>query len=169
MSRARLNIFLEPDHARRLAQLAGMKGISKSAIIASALASYLSPDGGDRREAAIAKRLDKLTRQFDRLERDQTILIETLALFVRYTLSVNAPIPAAHQDAARAQGRERFQQFVDQLARHLQRGRTLVGQVHEEISPDQARFFGLDGEEEEAGDAGTSIPGGNLSGERAGP
>ena len=151
MSRARLNIFLEPDHARRLAQLAGMKGVSKSAIIAAALSSYLSPDGGDRREAAIAKRLDKLTRQFDRLERDQTILIETVALFVRYTLTVNAPIPAAHQDAARAQGRERFQQFVDQLARHLQKGRSLVKEVHEEIFPDQSRFFGLDGEED--GDA----------------
>lgn len=151
MSRARLNIFLEPDHARRLAQLAGMKGVSKSAIIAAALSSYLSPDGGDRREAAIAKRLDKLTRQFDRLERDQTILIETVALFVRYTLSVNAPIPAAHQDAARAQGRERFQQFVDQLARHLQKGRSLVKEVHEEIFPDQSKFFGLDGEED--GDA----------------
>lgn len=151
MSRARLNIFLEPDHARRLAQLAGMKGVSKSAIIAAALSSYLSPDGGDRREAAIAKRLDKLTRQFDRLERDQTILIETVALFVRYTLTVNAPIPAAHQDAARAQGRERFQQFVDQLARHLQKGRSLVKEVHEEVSPDQSKFFGLDGEED--GDA----------------
>ena len=148
MSRARLNIFLEPDHARRLAQLAGMKGVSKSAIIAAALSSYLSPDGGDRREAAIAKRLDKLTRQFDRLERDQTILIETVALFVRYTLTVNAPIPAAHQDAARAQGRERFQQFVDQLARHLQKGRSLVKEVHEEIFPDQSKFFGLDGEED---------------------
>jgi len=151
VSRARLNIFLEPDHGRRLAQLAGMKGVSKSAIVAAALSSYLSPDGGDRREAAIAKRLDKLTRQFDRLERDQTILIETVALFVRYTLTVNAPIPAAHQDAARAQGRERFQQFVDQLARHLQKGRSLVKEVHEEIFPDQSRFFGLDGEEEGGG------------------
>lgn len=152
MSRARLNIFLEPDHSRRLAQLAGMKGVSKSAIVAAALSSYLSPDGGDRREAAIAKRLDKLTRQFDRLERDQTILIETVALFVRYTLTVNAPIPAAHQDAARAQGRERFQQFVDQLARHLQKGRSLVKEVHEEIFPDRSRFFGLDGEEEAGGE-----------------
>ena len=158
MSRARLNIFLEPDHARRLAQLAGMKGVSKSAIIAAALSSYLSPDGGDRREAAIAKRLDKLTRQFDRLERDQTILIETVALFVRYTLTVNAPIPAAHQDAARAQGRARFQQFVDQLARHLQKGRSLVKAVHEEIFPDHGAFFGLDGEEEESG-RGTSLNG----------
>jgi len=150
MSRARLNIFIEDEHARRLTQLAGMKGVSKSAIVAAALSSYLSPDGGDRREAAIAKRLDKLTRQFDRLERDQTILIETVALFVRYTLTVNAPIPAAHQDAARAQGRERFGQFVDQLARHLQKGRSLVKDVHQEIFPDQSKFFGLDGEEDGA-------------------
>ena len=154
MSRARLNIFLEDDHARRLAQLAGMKGVAKSAIVAAALSSYLSPDGGDRREAAVSKRLDKLTRQYDRIERDQTILIETLALFVRYTLTVDAPIPAAHQEAARAQGRERFQQFVDQLARHLQKGRSLVRDVHQEIVPDAGRFFGLDGEEQGAGGTG---------------
>ena len=168
MSRARLNVFLEPDHARRLAQLAGMKGVSKSAIIAAALSSYLSPDGGDRREAAIAKRLDKLTRQFDRLERYQTILIETVALFVRYTLTVNAPIPAAHQDAARAQGRERFQQFVDQLARHLQKGRSLVKDVHEEIFPDQSKFFGLDGEED-GGSGETSLNAASGPGQDAGP
>ena len=168
MSRARLNIFLEDDHARRLEQLAGMKGVSKSAVVAAALSSYLSPDGGDRREAAIAKRLDKLTRQFDRLERDQTILIETVALFVRYTLTVNAPIPAAHQDAARAQGRERFGQFVDQLARHLQKGRSLVKDVHEEIAPDRSKFFGLDGEEEGAS-AETSLTGAFGSGQEGAP
>lgn len=167
MIRSRLNIFLEPDHARRLAQLAGMRGVSKSAIVAAALSSYLSPDGGDRREAAIAKRLDKLTRQFDRLERDQTILIETVALFVRYTLTVNAPIPAAHQDAARAQGRERFQQFVDQLARHLQKGRSLVKDVQKEVFPDQSRFFGLDGEEEADAHA-SSLTSGGASGDGAG-
>lgn len=139
--RSRLNIFLEHEHARRLDQLATMKGVSKSAIVAAALASYLSPDGGDRREAAIAKRLDRLTHQFDRLDRDQTILIETVALFVRYTLTVNAPIPPAHQEAARAQGLARFQQFVEQLARHLQKGRSLVKDVHEEIFPDESAFF----------------------------
>ena len=169
MSRDRLNIFLEPEHARRLAQLGAMKGVSKSAIVAAALASYLSPDGGDRREAAIAKRLDKLTRQYERLERDQTILIETVALFVRYTLTVNAPIPAAHQDAARAQGRERFRQFVDQLARHLQKGRSLVADVHEEIFPDQSKFFGLDGEQEEAGEVETSLQGDAATGDGARP
>ncbi|WP_110958420.1 CopG family transcriptional regulator [Acidovorax sp. ST3] len=135
MSRARLNIFIEPAHAKRLEQLAVHKGVSKSAIVAAALSSFLSPDGGDQREAAMAKRLDRLSRQLDRLERDQNILIETVALYVRYFLTVSIPVPEGHQEAARAQGRARFAQFIEQLARHLQRGRSLVREVHEEIEP----------------------------------
>lgn len=135
MRRARLNIFIEPAHAKRLDQLAVHKGVSKSAIVAAALSSFLSPDGGDQREAAMAKRLDRLSRQFDRLERDQNILIETVALYVRYFLTVSIPVPEGHQEAARAQGRARFAQFIEQLARHLQRGRSLVREVHEEIEP----------------------------------
>lgn len=141
MSRARLNVFLEREHAQRLEELSVMKGVSKSGIIAAALASYLSPEGGDRREAAMARRLDRLTQQFERLERDQTILIETLALFIRHNLAVTTPIPEAHQDAARAQGRLRFEQFIEQLARHLQRGHRLVKDVVEEAIPCEEDFF----------------------------
>lgn len=141
MSRTRLNLFIEPEHARRLDELATMKGLSKSSIIAAALASFLSPDSGDQREAAIAKRLDRLSRQLDKLERDQNILIETLALYVRYFLTVSTPVPETHQEAARAQGRARFEQFIEQLGRHLLRGRSLVKDVVEEIQPDQSQFF----------------------------
>ncbi|MHB1077570.1 CopG family transcriptional regulator [Thiobacillus sp.] len=143
MSRTRLNLFIEPEHAKRLDELAAMKGLSKSSIIAAALASFLSPDSGDQREAAVAKRLDRLSRQIDKLERDQNILIETLALYVRYFLTVSTPVPEAHQEAARAQGRARFEQFTEQLGRHLLRGRSLVKDVIEEIQPDQSHFFGL--------------------------
>lgn len=135
MSRSRLNIFIEPEHAKRLEDLAAHRGVSKSSVIAAALSSFLSPDGGDQREAALAKRLDRLSRQFDRLERDQSILIETVALYVRYYLTVSIPVPEGHQDAARAQGRARYAQFIEQLARQLQRGRSLVREVHEEIEP----------------------------------
>ncbi|MBD9390693.1 CopG family transcriptional regulator [Acidovorax sp. ACV01] len=138
MSRSRLNIFIEPEHAKRLEDLAAHRGVSKSSVIAAALSSFLSPDGGDQREAATAKRLDRLSRQFDRLERDQSILIETVALYLRYYLTVSIPVPEGHQDAARAQGRARYAQFIEQLARHLQRGRSLVREVHEEIEPASA-------------------------------
>ncbi|WP_219621510.1 CopG family transcriptional regulator [Cupriavidus pauculus] len=133
MSQYRLNVFIAPNHASRLDELATRKGVSKSSIVAAALASWLSPDAGDRREAAMARRLDRLSRQFDRLARDQNILIETLALYVRYYLTVSSPIPESHQEAARAHGKVRFEQFVEQLARHLSRGRSLVRDLVEDL------------------------------------
>ncbi len=59
-----------------------------------------------------------------------------MAIYVRVFLTVSTPVPPSHQDAARAQGKLRYGQFIDQLARHLQRGRSLVREVHEEIYPD---------------------------------
>ena len=133
MSRMRLNVFLERAHAKSLDALATMKRVSKSSLVAAALASYLSPDGADRREATTVRRLDKVDRNLERLERDQTILIETIALFVRHHFAITPPIPDAHHEAARALGRARFEQFVEQLARHLQRGESLVRDLSQEI------------------------------------
>ena len=135
-------MYLEPDHARRLDQVARTRGLSKSFVVAAALDSALSPDAADRREAATLRRLDQLGRQFEKLERDQNILIETVAIFVRYYLSAAPAVPEAHQDAVKAKGRARFQQFVQQLARHLQRGNSLVREVYEEVVPEESRFSG---------------------------
>ncbi|MBF6624466.1 MAG: CopG family transcriptional regulator [Pseudomonas stutzeri] len=129
MSRARLNLFIEPEHAKRLNELAIKKGVSKSSLVAAAVAAWLSPTSGDQRDTAMAKRLDRLSRQFERLERDQNILIETVALYVRHYLTVSSPIPEAQQEAARAQGRLRFAQFIEQVGRRLQKGRRLFDEV----------------------------------------
>jgi len=148
MSRARLNLFIEPEHARRLNELAIKKGVSKSSIVAAALASWLSATSGGQRDTATAKRLDRLSRQFERLERDQNILIETVALYVRYYLTVSTPVPEAHQEAARAQGRLRFSQFIEQLGRRVQKGRHLLDEVRMEASV--ATSTPADGTEREA-------------------
>ena len=63
-----------------------------------------------------------------------------LALFIRYYLTVSTPVPEAHQEAARAHGKARFEQFVEQLGRHLLRGRSLVRDVVEELHPDPMRM-----------------------------
>ena len=39
-----------------------------------------------------------------------------------------------------AQGKARFEQFVEQLGRHLLRGRSLVRDVVEELHPDPMRM-----------------------------
>jgi predicted transcriptional regulator len=145
MNKTRLNVYIQREHGKRLDELATMKNLSRSSVVAAALAAFLSPEGGERREVATAKRLDKLTRQFERLERDQTVLIESMALFIRYYLSVTTPIAEEYQDGARAQGRGRFEQFVDQLARHIQRGGSLVRDVCQEILPTSHDAGGANG------------------------
>src|SRR5690348_8343198 len=126
MTLKRLNVYLETDQANRLDEFAAHRGISKSKVAAAALASVMSLDSADRREAAISCRLDRLSRQLDKVEQDQNIAIETFALFIRYYLSVTPVIADTQQLAAWAQGRGRFAKFVKELSRQLQRGRSLV-------------------------------------------
>lgn len=68
--RTRLNVYFPPALAKQVDELAIRRRISRSAIVEAAVASYLSPDGTDRMEAAFARRLDRLSRQVQRLERN---------------------------------------------------------------------------------------------------
>jgi hypothetical protein len=90
-------------------------------------------------EAALGRRLDRLTRQVERLERHVTIANEALALFVRFWLTVTPPLPDTAQPAAQAKGRERYEGFVEALGRRLAKGQTLAQEVSQDvISKDRA-------------------------------
>ena len=54
---------LPPELASKLADYAARKGVPQALVVEAALASYLSPDGADRLEAALARRLDRMTRR----------------------------------------------------------------------------------------------------------
>ena len=120
---------LPPDLAVKLADYAARKRAPQSMIVEAALASHLSPDGADRLEAALARRLDRMTRHLERLERHVTMSNEALALFVRFWLTSTPPLPDSAQAAAQAKGRERYEGFVEALGRRLVRGQTLVDEV----------------------------------------
>ncbi len=60
--KGRLNCYFDAALLKRLDELTARKGLSKSTIVEAALASFLSPDATDQREAAITRRLDKMTR-----------------------------------------------------------------------------------------------------------
>jgi len=137
----RLCVYLSDQVDQRLGVAARRPGASKSAITDAALAAFLSPERDDQRDAAIIRRLDRLSLQLDRLERDQTIVSESLALFVRYYLTITPPLPEAEQDAARPLGKERFEFFVAQLGRRLAGGKTMIRDVLEEIAPSEGAFF----------------------------
>lgn len=59
---------LPPDLAGKLADYANRKGVTQALVVEAALASHMSPDGADRLEAALARRLDRITRHLERIE-----------------------------------------------------------------------------------------------------
>jgi predicted transcriptional regulator len=126
---AKATFRLPPDLMRRLADYAVRKRVSQAVVVEAALASYLSPDGPERLEAALARRLDRLTRASERLERHVTIGNEALALFVRFWLTSMPPLPDAMQVAGQAKGKERYDGFVEALGRRLAQGRLLADDV----------------------------------------
>src|SRR5579863_7035309 len=124
---------LPPELAAKLDDYATRKNVPRVLIVEIALDSYLSPDGADRLEAALARRLDRMTRTLERLERHLAISNETLALFVRFWLAHTPPLPDTAQIAAQAKGRERYEGFVEAVGRRLARGVSLLDEITREI------------------------------------
>lgn len=135
--RSRMNVYFPPEMLQQIADLADRKGLSRSAIVEAAVASFLSPDGSDKMEAALTRRLDRLSRQVQRLERDVGISAETLALFIRFWLTITPPLPEDAQSAAQIKGRERFEGFVETLGRRLQKGQSFLNEIPDDISAPQ--------------------------------
>ncbi|HVR58421.1 MAG TPA: CopG family transcriptional regulator [Pseudolabrys sp.] len=129
MKKAQLSIYLDPETFGSLEAFAKRQGKSKSLVAEAAIASFLSPDDSDRREAAIAKRLDRIVRVLERLERNDTITLETIALFIRFWLTSTPALPEHSNPAARAKGAERYDRFIEALGRRLSSGSTMLNEV----------------------------------------
>jgi len=129
----RLSVYLDPELMRLLADFADRRDQSRSLIAEAAIASFLSPDADERQEAALAKRLDRIDRNIQRLERDVGIANEAFALFIRAWLTSTASLPEAAQAAARAKGGERYDKFMEALGRRLAKGPRLRQEVPEDV------------------------------------
>ncbi len=132
--RSKHTFRLPPDIAVKLADYAARKRVPQALVVEAALASHLSPDGADRLEAALARRLDRMTRHLERIERHVDISGEALAVFVRFWLTSTPPLPDAALPAAQIKGRERYEGFVEALGRRLARGQRLSDEIVQDVS-----------------------------------
>lgn len=133
----RLSVYLDPEVKRLLADFSDRREQSESLIAAAAIASFLSPDADERQEAAIAKRLDRIDRNIQRLERDIGIANEAFAIFMRNWLTSTASLaevgPAVH-----AKGGERYERFLQVLGKRLANGPRLRQEVSEDVEANGA-------------------------------
>lgn len=137
----RLHPYVSEDNYLRLRAMAARPNETESNIVDKALSAFFASHHDDQRDAAIIRRLDRLTRQFDRLERNDLVLNEMTALFVRYFLTVTPPVPSTQMDAARAEGNARFETFIEHLGRDLRGGKRLLQNALDEIVADPSDFL----------------------------
>ncbi|WP_456305388.1 ribbon-helix-helix domain-containing protein [Gluconobacter albidus] len=132
-SKTRMNVYFEPGLLKQVEALALRRNVSKSAIIEAAVASFLSADASERLEAVFARRMDRIDRQIAGMDEDLAIMGETLALFIRFWLTVTPPLPDSAQASARAKGVERFEGFLQSLGRKLATGDRFLRELSRDI------------------------------------
>ena len=123
--KVRQNLYIDQSLSDALEALALRPGGNKSRMVNEALGTWLARRA--TKEVDLLKpRLDRISRELGVCRRDIEVVLEALSLFVRYQLTVTAPLPEA-DTAARAVGNERFERFIAQLGRQIAGGkRTLT-------------------------------------------
>ena len=127
--KARLSVYLDPPVMAALAAYAARRDKSLSVVAEAAVCAFVAPEGPDRAEAALSRRLDRQARQIERLERDVGVSIEMLALFVRFWLTVTPQSAESSDAAAQAIGKDRFEGFVAALGRRLAGGQSTAREI----------------------------------------
>ena len=114
----RHTFYLDRPVSDALEALATGPGRNKSHLVNDAVKAWLARHGAKEIDELLKLRLDRMSRELGGARRDIDVLLESLALFVRYQLTVTAPLPEADA-AGRAVGRDRFEAFVAQVGRQI--------------------------------------------------
>ncbi|WP_422060849.1 ribbon-helix-helix protein, CopG family [Sphingopyxis sp.] len=127
---------LDAELVRLVAERAAQRRLTRTEIVEAALASLLTPDHDERIEAMVTRRLDRMSRQLDRVEWQGELVSETLALLVRHWLTNNPPLPDTALAAAQAVGKARWEAFVSALARRMEAGPKLASELSRDMGGD---------------------------------
>ncbi len=136
MRKQRVHIRLSDKVIDELEQAANAPGVTKSAIVENALASYFDPSLKDSREAALMRRMDGFDLRQSAIERDATLIVETLGQFVLYWLTRTDPLPDGERDAAHNLGQKRFDYFIEQVAAKVGNDVGLSRRVFAPVAPE---------------------------------
>lgn len=126
--KVRQNLYIDRELSDALDALVIRRGGNKSRIVNEALKDWLARRATKEIDDLLKVRLNRISREVSASRRDVEVVLEALALFVRYQLTVTAPLPEADA-AALAVGNQRFERFIAQLGRQIAGGkRTLASE-----------------------------------------
>ncbi|MER9260409.1 CopG family transcriptional regulator [Mesorhizobium sp. M0619] len=124
--RIRHQFLLEHELSEKLETLSRNPSTTKSAIVAKAVEAFIERRGENELDNRYGMRLDRLSRDLDHIRTDVEVILESLALFIRFSITLHSHTPVPDR-ATQAIAQERFDKFVEQVGRQIASGKRSLG------------------------------------------
>ena len=123
MNAVRIQPYVSDNTYKQLKKESRLPGRTVSSIIEAALQEYFD-DAKDF--PLVLRRLDRIQRAIERVERDQQMLTEAFAVFVQIWFAHTPKIDSDSKNAAQRQAMDRYNQFVDFVAKKITSGHRFI-------------------------------------------
>jgi len=140
-TKPRISIYLSEEIYERIQGYSEKPGWTTSKLVETALTAWFSHEDSDQRDAALVKRLDKLSRQMDVSQSNQIVTSEAVSLLAQYVMTLMPPIPEADVKAARALGSYRHESYVKSLKSILSEGERVLFRAMGDVKAGADGFF----------------------------
>ncbi|CDX37947.1 CopG family transcriptional regulator [Mesorhizobium sp. LCM 4577] len=124
--RIRHQFLLEPELSEKLDNLSRDPSTTKSAVVAKAVEAFIERRGENELDRRYGVRLDRLSRDLAHVRHDTEMILESLALFIRFLITLHAHTPVPDR-ATQAIAQDRFDKFVEQVGRQIASGKSSLG------------------------------------------
>ena len=132
--------YLSATLRERLSSYCGASHITERAVFEAALEQYIS---GTSDMTLVLRRLDRLGRAADRVQRDVELLSATFAVFVRLWFAHTPSLRDEVKPAAREDAESRYRQFMDYVAQEFTGGRRFLDDLPREAVADDAELAAM--------------------------
>ena len=143
-TKPRISIYLSEEIYERIQGYSEKPGWTTSKLVETALTAWFSHEDGDQRDAALVKRLDKLSRQMEVSQSNQIVTSEAVSLLAHYVMTLMPPIPEADIKAAKALGSYRHESYVKSLKTILSDGERVLFRAMGDVKAETEGFFSKD-------------------------
>jgi hypothetical protein len=129
-TKIRHQFLLESVLSEKLEILCRRSKANKGAVVAKAVEAFLERRGVSELDERYAKRLDQHSRDLGKVRSNVEMTLESLALFIRYCISLTAHMPLPDK-AMKALGYKRYSDFFEEVGRRIARGTKLFDEDDE--------------------------------------
>lgn len=123
-----VNTRLPIHMVQQIKYVAHERGVSEGSIIEAALRDYL---GKTENEDILLKKSDKVSRQIERLRRENKVSLEVLSTFIKVYLTHTKDIPENEKTAAEMKAARKFNKFMELVAKSLEANKTIFDELEQ--------------------------------------